>query len=83
MVPLRIVIITKMDPLKKSLPKFAQPGAGCCVYGNDDFGDFWGDDDDMHCKISNICEDKKSATGSSQEAAGVDFDFQFLLKVFA
>lgn len=29
MVPLRIVIITKTDPLKKSLPKFAQPGAGC------------------------------------------------------
>ena len=29
MVPLRIVIITKMDPLKKSLPKFAQPGTGC------------------------------------------------------
>ena len=26
--PLRIVIITKTDPLKKSLPKFAQPGAG-------------------------------------------------------
>ena len=32
MVPLRIVIITKMDPLKKSLPKFAQPGAGCIAY---------------------------------------------------
>ena len=32
MVPLRIVIITKTDPLKKSLPKFAQPGAGCYVW---------------------------------------------------
>ena len=29
MVPLRIIIITKSDPLKKSLPKFAQLGAGC------------------------------------------------------
>ena len=31
MMPLRIVIITKTDPLKRSLPKFAQPGAGCLV----------------------------------------------------
>ena len=32
MVPLRIVIITKTDPLKKSLPNFAQPGA---LWGGD------------------------------------------------
>ena len=30
MVPLRIVIVTKTDPLKKSLLKFARPGTGCC-----------------------------------------------------
>ena len=50
-----------------------------CVYDNDDFGDFWGDDDDVHGKISNICEDMKSATGSSQYAAGVDFDFKIFV----
>ena len=44
---------------------------------------FVGDDDDVHCKISNICEDMKSAKGSSQKAAGVDFDFQIVSKVFA
>ena len=42
-----------------------------CDYDND----FWGDDDDVHCKISNICEDLKRATGFSQKAAGADFDF--------
>ena len=30
----------------------------------------------MMCKISNICDDMKSATGSSQEAASVGFDFK-------
>ena len=30
--PLRIVIITKTDPLKKSLLKFARPGTGCLAY---------------------------------------------------
>ena len=35
MVPLRIVIITKTDPLKKSLPKFAQPGAGWQGFPNE------------------------------------------------
>ena len=29
MVPLKIVIITKTDPLKKSLLKFARLGTGC------------------------------------------------------
>ena len=40
------------------------------------------DDDDVQCKISNICEDIKSATGSSQEAAGVGFDFKIFVASF-